>query len=90
MAALPLSLQGLTRDFFKSQLTWLQSTLNDAVRQHKWSLGTTAENFAFMLLSMLEGASLIDWTLGRSTEPLAGFNHLLEMAAIQSSFLRAG
>ncbi len=59
MAALPLSLQGLTRDFFNSQLAWLQSTLNDAVRQHGWSLGTTAENFAFMLLSMLEGQALL-------------------------------
>lgn len=84
MAALPLSLQRLTRDFFNSQLAWLQSTLNDAVRQHHWLLGTTAESFAFMLLSMLEGASLIDWTLGRSADPLAGFNHLLEMAAMQS------
>ena len=43
-----------------------------------------------MLLSMLEGASLIDWTLGRSADPLAGFNHLLEIAAMQSSLLRAG
>lgn len=43
-----------------------------------------------MLLSMLEGASLIDWTLGHSADPLAGFNHLLEMAAMQSSLLRAG
>ncbi len=90
MAALPLSLQGLTRDFFNSQLAWLQCTLRDAVRQQNWSLGTSAENFAFMLLSMLEGASLINWTLDQSTDPLAGFNHLLEMAAVQSSFLRAG
>ena len=90
MAALPLSLQGLTRDFFNSQLAWLQGTLRDAVQQHNWSLGTSAENFAFMLLSMLEGASLIDWTLGRSADPLVGFNHLLEMAVMQSSLLRAG
>lgn len=90
MAALPLSLQVLTRDFFNSQLAWLQNTLNDAVRQHNWSLGATVENFAFMLLSMLEGASLIDWTLGRSNDPLAGFNHLIEMAEIQSSYLQVG
>ncbi|WLH91803.1 TetR/AcrR family transcriptional regulator [Pseudomonas sp. FP453] len=84
MAALPLSLQGLTRDFFNAQLDWLQSTLSQAVRQHNWSLETPIENFAFMLLSSLEGASLIDWTLGRTTDPLAGFNHLLEMAAMRS------
>lgn len=90
MAALPLSLQGLTRDFFNAQLTWLHTTLDDAVLEHNWSPGTTAQNFAFMLLSMLEGASLIDWTLGRSTDPLAGFNHLLAMAALKSPSLHAG
>lgn len=90
MAALPSSLQGLTREFFNTQLAWLQGTLSDAALQHNWLLGTSAENLAFMLLSMLEGSSLIDWTLGQSTEPLAGFNHLLEMVAMQSSPLRAG
>ncbi|MHC8334540.1 TetR/AcrR family transcriptional regulator [Pseudomonas sp. LB3P25] len=90
MAALPLSLQGLTREFFESQLDWLQSTLNDAVRQHNWSLDKPVEEYAFMLLSTLEGASLIDWTLGRSIDPLAGFNHVLETLAKPSSFLRAG
>ena len=81
MAALPLSLQGLTRDFFESQLDWLQSTLNDAARQHSWSLNKPVQVYAFMLLSTLEGASLINWTLGRSADPLAGFDHLLDTLA---------
>lgn len=81
MAALPLSLQGLTRDFFESQLGWLQSTLNDAAQQHSWSLNKPLQVYAFMLLSTLEGASLINWTLGRSADPLAGFEHLLDTLA---------
>ncbi|SDZ61991.1 TetR/AcrR family transcriptional regulator [Pseudomonas salomonii] len=90
MAALPLSLQGLTRGFFESQLHWLQSTLSDAVRQYGWTLDNPLEAYAFMLLGALEGASLIDWALGRSNDPLAGFNHLLETLATRSSLMRAG
>lgn len=84
MAALPLSLQGLTRAFFETQLDWLQATLNAGVRQRNWSLDKPVETYAFMLLSSLEGASLIDWTLGRSTDPLAGFDHLLETLVARS------
>ncbi|UVM48295.1 TetR/AcrR family transcriptional regulator [Pseudomonas sp. B21-015] len=84
MAALPLSLQGLTRAFFETQLDWLQATLNAGVRQCNWSPDKPVETYAFMLLSSLEGASLIDWTLGRSTDPLAGFDHLLETLVTRS------
>lgn len=84
MAALPLSLQGLTRAFFETQLDWLQATLNAGGRQRNWSLDKPVETYAFMLLSSLEGASLIDWTLGRSTDPLAGFDHLLETLVTRS------
>lgn len=90
MSALPLSLQGLTRRFFESQLNWLQSTLSDTVRQHHWVLDKPLETYAFMLLSALEGASLIEWALGRSNDPLAGFNYLLETLAMRSSLICAG
>lgn len=78
MAALPLSLQVLTRVFFETQLDWLQRTISEAAIQNGWLLAKPAQSYAFMLLSALEGASLIDWTLGRSADPLAGFDCLLE------------
>lgn len=90
MSALPLSLQGLTRRFFESQLNWLQSALSDAVRQHHWVLDKPLEAYAFMLLSTLEGASLIEWALGQSNDPLTGFNHLLETLEMRSSLICAG
>jgi len=90
MSALPLSLQGLTRRFFESQLNWLQSALSDAVRQHHWVLDKPLEAYAFMLLSALEGASLIEWALGQSNDPLTGFNHLLETLEMRSSLICAG
>jgi len=78
MAALPLSLQVLTRLFFETQLDWLQRTISEAAIQKGWLLAKPAQAYAFMLLSTLEGASLIDWTLGRSADPLTGFDCLLE------------
>ncbi|AZF43386.1 Transcriptional regulator, AcrR family [Pseudomonas sp. R1-43-08] len=90
MAALPLSLQALTRRFFESQLHWLQSTLCDAVEKHRWVLDKPVDVYAFMLLGALEGASLINWALGRSNDSLSGFNHLLETLATRSSLICAG
>ncbi|AZE83443.1 Transcriptional regulator, AcrR family [Pseudomonas orientalis] len=90
MAALPLSLQGLTRCFFESQLHWLQGTLSDAARRHHWVLDKPLEVYAAMLLGALEGASLINWALDGSNDPLSGFNHLLETLAMRSSLMCAG
>ena len=78
MAALPLSLQVLTRVFFETQLDWLQRTISEAAIQKGWLLSRPAQSYAFMLLSVLEGECLIDWTLGRSADPLAGFDYILE------------
>ena len=78
MAALPSSLQVLTRAFFEMQLDWLQRTISEAAIQKGWLLTKPAQAYAFMLLSTLESASFIDWTLGRSADPLAGFDCLLE------------
>ncbi|MGF6458095.1 TetR/AcrR family transcriptional regulator [Pseudomonas frederiksbergensis] len=88
MAALPLSLQVLTRAFFESQLDWLQRTISEAAIQKGWLLAKPAQSYAFMLLSTLEGASFIDWTLGRSADPLGGFDCVLdslERSAVTSS-----
>ena len=78
MAALPLSLQGLTRGFFEAQLEWLEKAISEAALKNAWLLPMPPEAYAFMLLSALEGASLIEWTIGRSVDPLVGFNYLLE------------
>jgi TetR/AcrR family transcriptional repressor of nem operon len=52
-----------------------------AARQHGWTLRKSAGDYAFMLLSALEGASFIGWALGPSTDPLAAFHHLLDSMA---------
>lgn len=61
MSALPLSLQQLTRRFFDLQLDWLTSTLAQGIKLNEIPEGGGARHKAFLLLSILEGASFINW-----------------------------
>lgn len=78
MAALPESIQELGRALLAQQLRWLEKTLVEAAKVYGWKLTVPPALRARMLLSALEGASIIDWALGPSAEPLATFNYLLD------------
>lgn len=78
MAAMPESLQELGRALLTQQLAWLEKSLVEAAKVHRWKRAAPPALHARMLLSALEGASFIDWALGSSAEPLATFNHLLD------------
>ena len=64
MAALPSDLQTLTRRFFDMQLRWLTKILEKGVANGEIPLGRGARQKAFQLLSVLEGASFINWATG--------------------------
>lgn len=81
MAALPESLQALGRQLMAQQLDWMESNLVQAAQLHGWTLRKAPKDYAFMLLSALEGASFIGWALGPSTDPLAAFHHMLDNLA---------
>jgi len=81
MAALPESLQNLGRGLLGKQLDWIEKTIVQATQTHGWKLSRPAKDYALMLLGTLEGASFIDWALGPSEDPLAGFNHILDTLA---------
>lgn len=81
MAALPESLQILGRGLLTQELNWIEKTLEQAAQMHGWVLSKPTDQYARMLLSALEGASFIDWALGPSSAPLAGFNHILDTLA---------
>lgn len=61
MAALPVGLQTLTRGFFALQLDWLSATLDEGISNGELPEGTGSKNKAFLLLSILEGSSFINW-----------------------------
>jgi TetR/AcrR family transcriptional repressor of nem operon len=61
MSALPLSLQQLTQRFFDMQLGWLTRTLEHGIKRKEIPEGSGAKHKAFLLLSILEGSSFINW-----------------------------
>lgn len=63
MAALPLGLQRLTQRFFDVQLKWLTAILSNGIDNGEIPRGGGARKKAFLLLSVLEGASFINWAM---------------------------
>lgn len=65
MAALPPNLQTLTQKFFEMQLKWLTGILHKGIANGEIPVGGGARQKAFQLLSVLEGASFINWATGQ-------------------------
>ncbi|MDY8110332.1 TetR/AcrR family transcriptional regulator [Fulvimarina sp. 2208YS6-2-32] len=61
MSALPLGLQRLTQCFFDMQLNWLTGLLEQGMHCREIPRGSGARQKAFLLLSLLEGASFVNW-----------------------------
>lgn len=61
MAALPSGLQKLTQRFFDMQLRWLTETIEKGIHDKEIPRGCGARQKAFLFLSVLEGASFINW-----------------------------
>ncbi|GLC93231.1 TetR family transcriptional regulator [Cupriavidus sp. TA19] len=61
MSALPPSLQQLTHRFFDLQLAWLTRVLDQGIKLKEIPEGSGARQKAFLLLSILEGSSFINW-----------------------------
>lgn len=61
MSALPAGLQQITRRFFDIQLKWLTGVIKQGIDQGELPHGSGARQKAFILLSLMEGASFIDW-----------------------------
>ncbi len=61
MAALPLSMQEKTQQYFTIQLTWLEKIVKQGVECGLFSTQNSAQQIALQLLSLFEGTSLIRW-----------------------------
>jgi len=60
---LPASMQHRVREFFQLHIDWLQSVLSDGVAEGALRADLDVKRTAIMLLSVLEGASLVAWAL---------------------------
>lgn len=63
LSALPPKLQQLTQGFFDMQLNWLVRVLERGVARGEIPDGGGARKKAFLLLSVLEGASFVNWAI---------------------------
>lgn len=61
--ALPDSMQRRVRDFFELHLDWLETVLHAGVAEGDLRSDLDIKRTATMLLSVLEGASLVAWAL---------------------------
>ncbi|GAB2897153.1 TetR/AcrR family transcriptional regulator [Microvirgula curvata] len=69
MSAMPPSLQQLTHRFFDMQLKWLTKVLEHGIALNEVPKGSGARQKAFLLLSVLEGSSFINWAT-KDEDPL--------------------
>lgn len=74
---LPESLQLLITSFFHKQLAWIEEKLRQLFEVCGQKPQSDLKLYAHLLLSTLEGASFIDWTLGSSEYLLKGFDLVL-------------
>lgn len=58
---LPASMQQRVRTFFEMHRAWLRTVLEDGVKQQELRAGLDVPETATLILSALEGASLVAW-----------------------------
>lgn len=63
-AALPTSLQDRVRHFFELHLAWLKTVVTDGIAAGELRADLDPDTTAGVILSALEGVSLVAWALG--------------------------
>ena len=66
MSALPKSMQARVRHFFALHLKWLEQVVRAGIAAGELPPGTDIARAAVLILSTLEGASLVAWATGDS------------------------
>lgn len=62
-AYLPASMQRRVKKFFELHLTWLEEVIRDGTAKRELKSGTPPTRTAMLLLSTLQGASVVAWAL---------------------------
>jgi TetR/AcrR family transcriptional repressor of nem operon len=63
MSALPKSIQKRVRRFFEIHIAWLEGVVRDGVAAKDLRQGVDTKRAATLILSTLEGASLVAWAI---------------------------
>ncbi|ODR95642.1 TetR family transcriptional regulator [Methyloceanibacter stevinii] len=77
-AALPQSMRAQVSTFFELHLDWLSGVVRDGIADGEFRADLDVRQTATMLLSVLEGASLVAWALKDSARIQPTFGQALE------------
>jgi len=77
-AYLPASMQRRVKKFFELHLTWLEAVLREGAARRQIKLQGSAHKSALLLLSTLQGASVVAWALKDSSVIKPVFRQLVE------------
>jgi len=80
-AYLPASMQRRVKKFFELHLSWLESVLREGAARRQIKLHTTAHKSALLLLSALQGGSVVAWALKDPAVIKPVFRQLVETLA---------
>lgn len=78
VAYLPASMQQRVKKFFELHTGWLEAILRDGVAKHEIQLDSTAHKTALLLLSTLQGASVVAWALKDPTVIKPAFKQVVD------------
>lgn len=68
IAVLPETMQILTKKYLRSQLEWLEKTIEEGFSTGEFSSSENPCQIAFQILSLLEGSSFIRWAMNNKIE----------------------
>ena len=78
VAYLPTSMQERVKYFFELHTDWLERILRDGVAKREIRLDSTAHKSALLLLSTLQGASVVAWALKDPTVIKPAFKQIVD------------
>ncbi len=78
VAYLPPSLQRRVKKFFQIHLDWLERTVSEGLRSRELKADAPASRCALLLLSALQGASVVAWALKDPSLMKPAFRQALE------------
>jgi TetR/AcrR family transcriptional repressor of nem operon len=78
VAYLPASMQQRVKTFFEIHTDWLEAVLRDGISEQELLLKSSPRKSALLLLSTLQGASVVAWALKDPTIIRPAFRQAVE------------
>jgi TetR/AcrR family transcriptional repressor of nem operon len=80
-AFLPASMQRRVKKLFELHLAWLEGIIRDGAGKHELKTAASAQRTAMLLLSTLQGASIVAWALKDHSAIKPTFKQVLDSIA---------